>query len=114
MKFLLKIEGFQIPIYRTFVSAENINNDGITICSLSYYKYYNKELLLENKYPNPIILANTEEEYEDLNDNYDMDFLFCNHNAFLNENNYTIIDNKKKKYDMVVNSKFHIFTPLHI
>ena len=96
------IEYNGIPIYRTFF-GDNINEDNsISLIAKAWYK--NSSIPSNSQHK--VILANSEEEKEFYENNYDVDVLFCNHNAFLNETRYIIKDDVKKEYNMVISSCF--------
>ena len=59
-----------------------------------------------------VIAANTEEEAQ-LCRKFGFDALFMNHNAFVNENIFTIT-NQPKKYDLVINSAFTPWKRVHL
>jgi glycosyltransferase involved in cell wall biosynthesis len=103
-----------IPIFRLVnqINKENLNN-GITLIANVWYK---AEICLKNAeiWPNSIILANTQEEYEYYNEKTEANVIFCNQNAFLNEERYKIIDNVEKKYNMVISSCFRYYKNVHL
>lgn len=108
----LNILDFDVPIVRSFdYTADQIERNiltekGITMLSTSWNCSVNvKRIGVENSYPNLVILANTIEEKEYFESSVNCDVLYCNHNAFLNENNFTI-KNTPKIFDLVINSCF--------
>ena len=114
MRFL-KIDKFNQPIYRFFTpsSEPNIEGEGITLCSLAWWRQDIPKDIKE-RFPNPVVLTGSQEEAEYFKNNFDVDVLWCNHNAFLNENIYTIDNSIEKKYDMVVSSCFNHYKRLHL
>ena len=58
---------------------------------------------------NIIILANSLEEKNYFENKIKNDVLFCNHNAFLNENIFKITNSSKKEYDLVIDSAFNTY-----
>jgi glycosyltransferase involved in cell wall biosynthesis len=111
---ILKLRYKNIPIFRLVneINEENLNN-GITLIANAWYK---SENCLKNAeiWPNSIILANTQEEYEYYNEKTEANVIFCNQNAFLNEERYKIIDNVEKKNNMVISSCFSYYKNVHL
>jgi hypothetical protein len=56
---------------------------------------------------NIVLLANSIEEKTFFETTTKRHVLFCNHNAFLNENKFKILGNLPKFYDLVIDSAFH-------
>lgn len=54
-------------------------------------------------WPNSVVLANSEYEYDHYTD-LGIETLYCNQNAFLNEDRYKILPDATKSFDMVVSS----------
>ena len=64
------------------------------------------KIATRNSYDKTIILANTIEEKEFFENKTDCDVLFCNNNAFLDENMFTIQKDTIKIYDIMLNNRF--------
>jgi glycosyltransferase involved in cell wall biosynthesis len=107
------LEYKNIPIFR-LISNNNESNytTGISLFTVAWYKY-NKCLELQNMWPNPIILTNSEEEYEYYNERSEGNVIFANQNAFLNEERYKIIEDTNKEYNMVISSCFRNYKNVH-
>jgi len=101
---IIKLQYKNIPIYR-LVNENPITDNGIFLITCAGYKV-SEPIKNAQYYTNSIILANTQEEYEYYSDNFDLDVLFCNHNAFLNEDRFIIREDIKKEYNLVVSSCF--------
>jgi glycosyltransferase involved in cell wall biosynthesis len=72
-------------------------------CSVTSVININK---LNEKYKNIVILTNTEEETLFFKETTTSDVIFCNSNAFIDENYYFYNENIEKKYNLVINSTF--------
>ena len=76
----------------------------------SWHKSIKVNMIYDNGLSsNLIILANTEEEKNYFQQFVTCDVLYCNRNAFINENDFTVINDDKLqnfKYNMVINSCF--------
>jgi glycosyltransferase involved in cell wall biosynthesis len=83
------------------------------ICCLIYW-FHEKLMFSEFKKAKVIILANTMEEYNMYKKNYKYDCVFFNHNALINSEKYTIIQDTDKCYDLVVNSRFISLKRTHL
>ena len=131
MRLTLDLQ-FEIPIWRLFYDPLLINKipysftynnkiytNGITIIQLGHY--VNENLLRNNKKylnnltcPNPIICApnnhilNLFKKYRP-----QYESILSGHNAFINENIYTI-NNEEKKYDLIINSSFTVLKRLEL
>jgi hypothetical protein len=126
---MIVINSYSKPIYILF--DYNINNfkldetffdkNGLIFILISWYKtdQVYKIVNLNIDY-NIIILSNSLEEkyfFEDKLKNIKngkCDVLFCNHNAFLNENTFKIYNLLKPKYDLVIDSAFHEYKNVEI
>jgi hypothetical protein len=92
-----------IPIIRT--TGPKLNTSGITM--IKCYMYKNPYVLqIANQCSNPIILANSEKEYEFFEANTEHDVIYANQNAFINEDRFVIQPEVEKKYDLVLNACF--------
>jgi glycosyltransferase involved in cell wall biosynthesis len=89
-----------INIART---VHQINTSGITIVKCYWYK--NIEPMIK-ECSDPILLANSPEEYDFFEANTEYDVLYANHNAFINEDRFVIKPEVVKKYDMVLSACF--------
>jgi hypothetical protein len=67
-----------------------------------------------NKNYNIVILANSEEERIFFEENVNCYVIYCNNNAFLNENAFYVDDIKYRKYDLVVDSCFRPYKNVNI
>jgi len=123
MKLLLNLD-FGLPIWRVFFIPELVNSipykfkyknkeytNGITILNFAYFIdeetfKYNPGWCNNLKCPNPIICVPNKHIYN-LFKKYrpQYEVVLAGHNAFINENVFKI-NNKQKKYDMVINSSF--------
>ena len=84
------------------------HKNGIVCILCSWYKSDKlSKIVKENSEYNIVILANSLEEKKFFESRINCTILFCNHNAFLNENKFTILNSIYKKYDMVIDSAFH-------
>jgi hypothetical protein len=110
---IVNLEYNKIPIFR-LVNENNDNNlsFGITLHTIAGYK---SNFCLKNVecWPNSIILANSVEEYEYYCEKSEANVIFCNHNAFLNEERFKIIENSEKKYNMLISSCFSQYKNVH-
>jgi len=120
---MLTINNYSKPIYIMFdynlpndlkLDNNKYNKNGLIFILTSWYKTDKvfKIININNEY-DITILANTFEEkifFEKKTKNV----LFCNHNAFLNENKYNIYDSIVKKYDLVIDSAFHAYKNVNI
>lgn len=80
--------------------------------------WYNSQFLIKiaksySEY-NIIILANSLEEKKYFETQVKNDVLFCNHNAFLNENIFKIDYNLKTEYELVIDSAFNIYKNVNL
>jgi hypothetical protein len=92
-----------IPIVRT--TGPTPNKSGITMIKCYWLK--NPYVLhIANQCSNPIILANSESEYEFFEANTEHDVVYANQNAFINEDRFVIQPAVEKKYDMVLSACF--------
>lgn len=123
MKLLLNLD-FGFPIWRVFYMPELVNSipykfkyknkeytNGITIINFAHFInkktfIYNQDYCKDLKCPNPIFCVPNQHIY-DLFKKYrpQYEVVLAGHNAFINENVFKI-NNKQKKYDMVINSSF--------
>lgn len=123
MKLLLNLD-FNIPIWRVFYDHKLVNSipykfkyknkeysNGVTIINFAHFineqKFIKKKKYCNNlKCPNPIFCVPNQEIYN-LFKKYRPQYavVLAGHNAFINENVFKI-NNKKKKYDIVINSSF--------
>jgi len=102
--FLKSLFKNKIPIFRLVNKVNDNENEGISLITTFWYKS-SGPLNVCKLWPNPIILANTEEEYEYYSEKTDTDVIYANQNAFINEDRFRILD-ESKDYNMVVSSCF--------
>jgi len=89
----LKILNYKkIPIFR-LVCEDNVDNykTGISLFTVAWYKSTGC-IKTSSMWPNSVIIANSEEEYEYYNENSEANVVFANQNAFLNEERYKIVE----------------------
>jgi Iap family predicted aminopeptidase len=103
------------PLIKNFKLDESFfDKNSLIFILTSWYKTDQVyKIINANSEYNIIILANSLEEKVFFEKKINSDVLFCNHNAFLNENNYTIY-NSIKKYDLVIDSAFHEYKNVNI
>jgi hypothetical protein len=123
---MIIIDNYSKPIYIIFDYYPLINNfildetkvhkSGLVFILISWYNSNkaNKIAKSNNDY-NIVILANSREEEKLFKQKMIPNVLFCNHNAFLNENKFDIIKkNTIRQYDMVIDSAFHEYKNVKI
>jgi len=94
-------------LYDKAVLEKTKNKKSILFVSSEWYRSkYTLKIAKHNPYDKTIILANTIEEKEFFENKTDCDVLFCNNNAFLDENMFTIQKDTVKVYDLMLNNKF--------
>jgi hypothetical protein len=116
---MIIIDNYSKPIYIIFDYCQLINNfildetkvnkSGLVFILISWYNS-NKvtKIVNSNSDYNIVILANSREEEKIFKKKQIPNVLFCNHNAFINENKFDIINkNTIRQYDMVIDSAFH-------
>ena len=116
---MIIIDTYSKPIYIIFDYCPLINNFildetkidkfGLVFILTSWYNS-NKvhKIAKSNNDYNIVILANSREEEKLCKQKMIPNVLFCNHNAFLNEYKFDIINkNTIRQYDMVIDSAFH-------
>lgn len=82
------------------------NKKNIAFITCSWYKSENSfNIIKTGTFDKVVILANTIEETNYYND-LGYEAIFCNNNAFIDENIFKIIKPIRKQYDMVINSAF--------
>lgn len=105
---------YKYNIPETFILNDTIYSGSITIVHYGW-SLIGADLDIQfipyvNTLPNPIICANTIEEYNKLLDNKnkfkDAKIIYANNCAFTDEDAYTIHKDVEKQYDLVVNSSF--------
>jgi hypothetical protein len=98
------------PLINNFILDETkVNKSGLVFILISWYNS-NKanKIVNSNSDYNIVILANSREEENMFKKKQIPNVLFCNHNAFINENKFYIINkNTIRQYDMVIDSAFH-------
>lgn len=115
---MITINEYSRPIYVVFDHCEKIKNyildesvfdkNGFVFILTSWYNtIYAVSIANLNPEFNVAILANSLEEKEFFETKTKRDVLFCNHNAFLNENKFKILGNLPRFYDLVIDSAFH-------
>lgn len=115
---MIVINEYSKPLYIVFDYCQKINNfkldsdffnpSGHVFILISWFETPKAIRILESN-PNYeiTILANSLEEKEYFEKMTTREALFCNHNAFLNERVFDIIENVPKHHDLVVDSAFH-------
>jgi hypothetical protein len=116
---MIIIDNYSKPIYIIFDYCQLINNfildetkvnkSGLVFILISWYNS-NKanKIVNSNSDYNIVILANSRKEETFFKQKNIPNVLFCNHNAFINENKFYIINkNSLRQYDMVIDSAFH-------
>jgi glycosyltransferase involved in cell wall biosynthesis len=124
---MIIINNFKTPMYVLFdyhltnnISKNLIDKNGYIFLLCSWYKSSNIINLIKQYFDyNIILLANSIEEKIFFEKKVTCDVLFCNHNAFLNENIYNITDisinnNLSRKYELVVDSAFHGYKNVYL
>ena len=115
---MITINEYSRPIYVVFDHCEKIKNfildesvfdkNGVIFILTSWYNtIYAVSIANLNPEFNVAILANSIEEKAFFETKTKRDVLFCNHNAFLNENKFKILGNLPRFYDLVIDSAFH-------
>ena len=112
------IELYMFFEYNIDASNEIIDQDvkkrSVIFLLTSWYKSSRvKHIVNKNKEYNIVVLANSEEEKEYFQTVVKCDVLYCNHNAFLNENVFKIVNNIGI-YDLVVDSCFSSYKNTNI
>jgi len=122
---MIIIENYSRPVYILFDYNPIIKNhkldetffdaNGLIFILTSWYKtdQVSKIVNSNNNY-NIIILANSLEEKAFFEKKVNCDVLFCNHNAFLDENKFNIYSLMKKRFDLVVDSAFHEYKNVQV
>jgi Iap family predicted aminopeptidase len=122
---MIIINNYSKPIYILFDYNPLIKNfkldesffdmDSLIFILTSWYKTDQVyKIINTNSEYNIIILANSLEEKAFFETKIKSDVLFCNHNAFLNENKYTIYNSIQKNFDLVIDSAFHEYKNVNI
>ena len=114
---MIILQNYKKPVYilfdynrliRDYKFDISINKESLIFILCSWYKTSKiKKIVDNNKDYNIVILANSLEEQKYFQTILTCDVLFCNHNAFLNENKFKIIEKTGKKFDLVIDSAFH-------
>jgi hypothetical protein len=100
--------------FRTF-DKNSINQNDLLFINVSWHCSPKAIDVVNTKIcDNIIILANSQEEKDYYENIIDTDVLFCNKNAFLDENIYSIDMSIPKKYDLLINSCFSKYKNVHI
>ena len=95
--------------------SDFFNKDGLIFIMCSWYKTSKVKKIVDcNKDYKIVILANSLEEQIYFRNSLNCDVLFCNHNAFINENKFNIIEDTVKIYDLVIDSAFHNYKNVNI
>lgn len=111
------ILNYKIPIVRLYdfnsdiINLNDISNN-ISLVTTSWYCGPGP-INIANNNNNVTILANTEAEKEYYETKTDADVLFCNQNAFLDENLFTI-QKVPKKYTLVINSCYNKYKNVYL
>ena len=117
---MIVINHYSKPIYIVFDYCEKIkdfkldtdffNPSGHVFILTSWFKSSIVIKILESN-PNYeiTILANSMQEKAYFEKRTTRNVLFCNHNAFLNERVFDIIENVPKMHDLIVDSAFHAY-----
>ena len=115
---MIVINDYSRPIYVVFDHCEKIKNfildetifdkNGFVFILMSWHNS-DKVFSIANLNPefNVVLLANSVEEKAFYETKTKREILFCNHNAFLDENKFKILGNLPKFYDLVIDSAFH-------
>ena len=115
---MIVIRDYSKPLYIVFDYCDKITNfkldgaffdaSGHVFILTSWFKT-NKAIKIANLNPEfkITILANSMQEKEHFEKKTTRDVLFCNHNAFLNEYVFKIIENETKRHDLIIDSAFH-------
>lgn len=114
------INEYSKPIYIVFDYCEKIkdfkldtdffNPSGHVFILTSWFKTPKAIRILESNPSYEItILANSMQEKAYFEKRTTRNVLFCNHNAFLNEHVFDIIENVPKMHDLIVDSAFHAY-----
>lgn len=108
MDRIIKISDYDLE---TPNSIERIKKDSILVVATSWHCSLKAvDAVKKIKCDNVIILANTEYKknfFEKKCPNVDV--VFCNNNALINEDNFKILYDVTKKYDLVINSRFSAY-----
>jgi hypothetical protein len=115
---MIVINEYSKPLYIVFDYCQRINNfkldneffnpSGHVFILTSWFKTPNAIKILESNPSYEItILANSVEEKEYFEKMTSRYVMFCNHNAFLNERVFDIVENVPKIHDLIVDSAFH-------
>ena len=119
---MILINNFTTHVYILFdyhltnnISKKLIDKNGYIFLLCSWYKSSNIINLIKLYFDyNIILLANSIEEKIFFEKKVSCDVLFCNHNAFLNENIYNISNNFPRKYELVIDSAFHSYKNVYL
>ena len=119
---MIIINNFKTSVYILFdykltdnITKNLIDKTGYIFLLCSWYKSQDTINLIKLYFDyNIILLANSTEEKTFFEKKVNCDVLFCNHNAFLNENKYIINNNLSRKYDLVVDSAFHSYKNVYL
>jgi hypothetical protein len=115
---MIIIDDYSKPIYIVFDYCEKIKNfkldsdffnpSGHVFILISWFKT-TKIMKILNSNPNYeiTILANSMQEKRHFEKITTRDVLFCNHNAFLNENVFNVIEHAEKRHELIIDSAFH-------
>jgi len=105
---IYRMKDYHIPSILT--GSYKITPNCLIIISISWYCSYVSVIninKLNDIYKNIVILTNTEEETIFFKERTTVDVIFCNSNAFINENSFNFNENIEKKYNLVINSTFN-------
>lgn len=97
-------------LYNRALAQKHTNKKSIIFISSTWHCAEDiPELVNRSDFNKYAILANSIEEVDHFNSKVECDVLFCNNNAFTNENIFKINDDTVKIYDCVINNRFSHF-----
>jgi hypothetical protein len=96
--------------FNKFIKNKPTKSDYIFLLCSWFKSQYLLNIIRSYSEYNIIILANSLEEKKYFESKVKNDVLFCNHNAFLNEDIFNINETiMNKEYDLVIDSAFHSY-----
>lgn len=99
--------------FNRFIENKPGKRDYIFLLCSWFKSQYPLNLVTTYSEYNIIILANSLEEKKFYESKVKNDVLFCNHNAFLNEDVFTI-NESSKEYNLVIDSAFHGYKNVYL
>ena len=101
--------------FNNFIKNKYENNGFIFLLCSWFKSQYLLNIINSYSEYNIVILANSLEEKKYFESKVKNDVLFCNHNAFLNEDIFNINENDmNKEYDLVIDSAFHNYKNVNL